>query len=103
MVVFLVWKLEVVLIGLVFIMFFVDVFCINLSDDVFFFEFVEILISLDNLVCILDVEYIGRCFLKGVVLFIVMLWLWELVIFVWMCFRLEEILLLELDDKLEES
>lgn len=54
-------------------MFFVDVFCINLSDDVFFFEFVEILISLDNLVCILDVEYIGRCFLKGVVLFIVML------------------------------
>lgn len=103
MVVFLVWKLEVVLIGLVFIMFFVDVFWINLSDDVFFFEFVEILISLDNLVCILDVEYIGRCFLKGVVLFIVMLWLWELVIFVWMCFRLEEILLLELDDKLEES
>ena len=51
----------------------VDVSCINPSDDVLFLAPVEILTSSDNSDCILDVEHIGRCSLKGVALLIAML------------------------------
>lgn len=68
MVVPLTGELEVVLTGRVFTMSLVDVSCINPSEDVLFLEPVDTLTSSDNSACILDVEHVGRCTLKGMAL-----------------------------------
>ena len=70
----LVEELDVVITGGVFTKSLVDdVSFINPSEDVLFLEPEDALTSSDNSACILDVEHVGRCTLKGMALLITVL------------------------------